>query len=137
MTTGNVNKLYNDYLFRIAYAIARMEGYFIPGTIAERNNNPGNLRRWGSLPTESGFAKFPDHIQGWNALMRQVHLNIGRNLSLNEFFAGKPGIYPGYAPASDNNRPFEYALFVNRWLGIDPSTELITEFWNNPDKFSI
>lgn len=137
MTTGNTNKAYNDLIFRLAYAIALMEGYFALGTIAQRNNNPGNLRRWGSFPTESGFAKFPNQVTGWNALFRQIDLNISRDLTLIEFFSGKPGVYPGYAPAADSNKPVDYALFVNRWLGIDPSTKIITEFWNNPEKFLI
>lgn len=139
MTSGNfdIQKLYGDLLWRMAYAIARMEGYFQPGTVAERNNNPGNLRRWGSRPVKDGFAVFPDHIAGWNALFSQIHRNIGRDLTLNEFFAGKPGVYPGYAPAADNNRPYDYAEFVNGWLGVPVDEKIIISFWNDPKKFDI
>ena len=82
----------------IADAIARQEG-----TGCGNNNNPGNLRTWGSLPTSRGFAVFPTCEAGWAALRQQVQRNINRGLTLEEFFGGKPGVYPGYAPAADSN----------------------------------
>ena len=102
----------------LAQAIARFEG-FVPGTRAYRNNNPGNLRTWGSLPRDSaGYAIFPTPEAGWAALERQVGLNIARGLTLEEFFAGKPGVYAGYAPSADANDPANYARTVAGWLGI-------------------
>ncbi|MFN3324296.1 MAG: hypothetical protein ACK5AZ_12425 [Bryobacteraceae bacterium] len=117
----------NPLVDAIAHAIATMEGFYVPGSLAQRNNNPGNLRNWGSLPTNSGYAVFPTVEQGWAALKRQVKLNIGRGLNLYEFFGGKPGTYAGYAPAADNNRPNQYAEFVAGRVGIDP-TEPLTKF---------
>lgn len=102
----------------IAQAIALMEGFYIPGSLAQRNNNPGNLRTWGSLPTSGGYAVFPTATAGWDALKRQVQLNINRGLTLEEFFAGKPGVYGGYAPAADKNDPGGYARFVAGKTGI-------------------
>lgn len=108
----------------IAESIARMEGFYTPGTLARINNNPGNLRTWGSLPIRNGFAVFPTEEAGWNALRRQVQLLIDRGLNLYEFFGGKPGVYPGYAPAADNNKPRQYAEFVAGRVGIDPSVAI-------------
>jgi len=102
----------------VSSAIATFEGYFQPGSVADRNNNPGNLRSWGNRPVRDGFAVFDSAADGWAALRRQVELNISRGLSLREFFGGKPGIYPGYAPAADANDPNRYAEFVAARAGV-------------------
>lgn len=113
-----------DITQSIAEAIARMEGFYVPGTLAQRNNNPGNLRSGpGQVGTAGGFAVFPDAQTGWEALARQVDLNISRGLNLFQFFGGGQG-YPGYAPSSDSNDPNRYANFVAQQTGIDPSQRL-------------
>lgn len=108
----------------LASAIQRFEGACTSGTC--RNNNPGNLRAGaGSIGVDSrGIAIFPDYATGEAALERQVDLNIGRGLSLSQFFGGKPGVYPGYAPAADSNNPAGYTSTVAGWLGIDPNVPL-------------
>jgi hypothetical protein len=114
----------------ISQAIATEEGFYKPGSIAQRNGNPGNLRSWGSRPIISGYAAFlnpdgtPDSVAGWAALYHQVDLNIGRGLNLYEFFGGKPGVYDGFSPSTDGNKPREYALFVASRTGLDPSIPL-------------
>lgn len=108
----------------IAQAIAQKEGFYVPGSIAQRNNNPGNLRSWGSNPIVSGYAKFATVQDGWNALYSQIQTNIGRNLTLNEFFAGKAGVYAGYSPSTDGNQPIAYAAFVGSQVGIPVDTPL-------------
>jgi hypothetical protein len=102
----------------IAQAIATEEGFYKSGSIAQRNHNPGNLRSWGAAPIVDGYAVAPDDATGWSWLYSQVNTNIGRGLTLNEFFAGKPGVYPGYAPSTDANRPYAYAAFVAAQVGI-------------------
>lgn len=110
----------------IAQAIAQMEGFNTPGTIAQRDNNPGNLRSGpGQTGTDSkGYAIFPDVSTGFAALNNQIQLNIDRGLTLYEFFGGKPGVYAGYAPSADSNNPIGYANFVAQQVGIDPSIPL-------------
>src|SRR6516225_11045126 len=102
-----------DVVTSLAGAIQRFEGWS-PGSVSYRNNNPGNLRSGpGMIGTDAnGYAVFPDYQTGWNALLNQVQLNIDRGLTLNEFFAGKPGVYAGYAPAADANQPYGYAATV-------------------------
>ena len=102
----------------IAESIAHMEGYYKPDTLAALNNNPGNLRIWGNLPTRKGYVVFPRAEDGWRALKLQVQRNIERGLTLREFFGGKPGVYSGYAPSADGNRPKEYAEFVGNRIGL-------------------
>ena len=120
----------------LVQAIERFEGFFTPGSVAQRNNNPGNLRAGpGQIGTDAGgYAIFPDVATGEAALAHQIDLNISRGLSLNTFFAGQrdssgnvvPGGYPGYAPSGDQNNPAQYAATVAGWIGIDPAAPLNT-----------
>lgn len=105
-------------------AIATMEGFYKPGSRAARNMNPGNLRSWGRTPLAGGYASFARPSDGWAALHSQIRKNIKRGLNTFEFFAGKPGVYAGYAPSGDSNDPANYARFVAKRLGIDPSVPL-------------
>jgi hypothetical protein len=110
----------------LAQAIARFEGFLVSGSIAQRDNNPGNLRSGpGQVGTDSGgYAIFPDVATGYAALDNQIQLNVNRGLTLNQFFAGEPGVYAGYAPSADSNNPAQYASTVAGWLAIDPNTPL-------------
>lgn len=114
----------DTFVQRFAEAIAKMEGFYRKGTPAQRNNNPGNLRSWGTRPVVKGFAVFPTPEDGWTALRSQIVKNINRKLTMYEFFEGKPGVYGGYAPAADKNSPREYAEFVAKRLGIDAEDRL-------------
>ncbi len=108
-----------------ASAIAQMEGYGTPGVWATINNNPGNLRSGpGQTGTNGGFAVFPTVDAGYAALDQQIDTNIALGLNLQQFFAGEPGVYPGYAPAADSNDPTNYANFVASQLGISTTTPL-------------
>lgn len=95
-------------------AIATEEGFYASNhTVAQRNNNPGNLRWWQGVSIRDGFACFETPEDGWVALRRQCELNIfKRGLTFLEFFQGKPKVYGGYAPAADHNNPELYARFV-------------------------
>jgi hypothetical protein len=107
----------------LAAAIARYESGGNPNALNFRNNNPGNLRSWGSTPVVGGFAQFSSPEAGAAALQAQITKNINRGLSLNEFFGGGKG-YVGYAPSGDKNNPAAYAAWVAKQLGIDPNTPL-------------
>src|SRR5581483_9053793 len=114
-----------SFIDDLANAIYRFEGA-TSTSLATRNNNPGNLRSGPGMigVDQNGYAIFPDMAAGFAALKHQISLNISRGLTLNEFFSGKPGVYPGYAPAADQNQPYRYASAVAGWLGIDPNTPL-------------
>lgn len=106
------------YILTIAEAIAHVEGFYINNSVARRNNNPGNLRGWdSSLPKDkNGFTEFPNRTAGFLALYKQIELNYNRGLTFYEFFAGKEGVYAGYAPLRDNNNPLWYASTVVQFL---------------------
>jgi len=110
-------------------AIATFEGFFIEDSRAQRNNNPGNLRGWDpELPKDDqGFDIFPDFNSGLLALWKQIWLNIFRDLTLEEFFIGKPGVYPGYAPLADGNT-MNYPRFVSKISGIPLDSVTIREY---------
>jgi hypothetical protein len=110
----------------LAQAIASFEGFDKAGSVAQRNNNPGNLRAGpGQTGTDkNGYAIFPDLNTGWSALHDLIQKRSGDNLTLQEFFGGKKGVYPGYAPAADKNDPANYAATVAKTLGVDPTAKL-------------
>lgn len=118
----------------IAAAIATQEGFYISGSIAQRNHNPGNLRSWGARPIRNGYAYFDTDEDGWNALYQQIDKNIGRGLTLEEFFGGKPGVYSGYSPAADKNDPVRYAQNVSGWTGVPLGVKLNTVGTWDPSK---
>ena len=119
-----------DLASSLANAIAQFEGYNVAGSVAQRNNNPGNLRSGpGQTGTDaSGYAIFPDASTGFAALDNQISLNVSRGLSLETFIGGgatsSGGTYPGYAPSGDNNNVQNYVTFLANELQIDPSTPL-------------
>ena len=58
-------------LRQLATAMAKVEGFYIPNSRAERNANPGNLKY--SPFTQNydaqGFAVFPSFKDGWDAFL--------------------------------------------------------------------
>lgn len=100
-----------------ARAIARAEGFYVPGSIPMRAHNPGNLKTptW-TAPGElegntlgEGIAVFESEDAGWNALYRQLNLIVqGRSnvynldMSINEMAARYTGT-PAEARAWANN----------------------------------
>lgn len=119
---GVVQVLAPSQTATIASTIQQVEGYY-PGSVAYRNNNPGNLRYVGQAGATgadaNGFAIFPDYATGRQALNDQIQLYAARGLSVQ-------GMMNIYAPASDGNDPNSYAARVAGALGVDPSTSLLS-----------
>lgn len=86
-------------------------------------NNPGNLRSWGGMPTQGGFAVFPSEDDGLRAMARQLQLYGNRG---NNTIAGMVGTY---APPSENDTA-AYIAHVAKQTGYSASQKLDT---NNPD----
>ncbi len=65
---------------RIAVAIAAAEGFNVPGSVPNRNHNPGDLRLdvngKGVGKDELGFIKYATDEDGWDALRHQVSLML-------------------------------------------------------------
>lgn len=88
-------------------------------TLADRNNNPGNIRPVGG----GGFRMFESALHGWSAMKNQ----------LMRYFTGKTtgralqtvrDIVSTWAPAGDNNDPQQYAKQVAGWMGVSPDAVL-------------
>ncbi|WP_316425716.1 hypothetical protein [Klebsiella oxytoca] len=100
----------------------RSIGRFFRGegnTLADRNNNPGNIRPVGG----GGFRSFGSALEGWEAMKNQ----------LMRYFTGKTtgrrlqtimDIVSTWAPAADNNDPAKYARDVAGWMGVSPTAAL-------------
>ncbi|MFQ1057416.1 hypothetical protein ACJWUX_06350 [Klebsiella pneumoniae] len=100
----------------------RSIGRFFRGegnTLADRNNNPGNIRPVGG----GGFRAFGSALEGWEAMKNQ----------LMRYFTGKTtgrrlqtimDIVSTWAPAADNNDPAKYAREVAGWMGVSPTAAL-------------
>ncbi|EHU14275.1 hypothetical protein [Escherichia coli] len=89
------------------------------GTLADRNNNPGNIRP----VSGKGFRFFESALEGWEAMKNQ----------LMHYFTGKTtgralqtiqDIVSTWAPAGDNNDPKKYAQDVAKWMGVSPNAIL-------------
>lgn len=72
---------------------AKMEGFFantVKPTLAQRNNNPGNLRhgafttRMGGVLGEGGFARFPNADAGFNAMKALYDSPNYKNLTVGQ-----------------------------------------------------
>ncbi len=126
----------------LAATVQKVEGYYPPGTpnyptgsLAWRNNNPGNLRlagQPGASQGEGGYAKFPSYSAGYQALLNQINYQAtpgyrspatgqvypqGQNLS--EFINT-------YAPAADSNNPSAYLATLVQATGYPADTLLST-----------
>lgn len=66
---------YPQQLMNFAQGIARAEGFYVPGSVPARANNPGDLKLAGKpvLPGTS-ITRFDSVDQGWDALYRQLYL---------------------------------------------------------------
>jgi hypothetical protein len=103
---------------KLAEAIAHEEGYYIPGSLPNRNNNPGDLRH---SPHSSHAADAPDaigqidtRVDGWADLERQLQIYAGRGMTIEQM------VYE-YAPPTENNSA-AYLNFVCQYVGCEPQT---------------
>lgn len=99
----------------LANSIAQMEGFYTPGTIANRNNNPGNLRyagnQVGQESTVNGkFATFATPDDGWMALQSYIQSKANSGQTLRDF------VYQ-YAPPKENDSS-GYLNYLSGQLGI-------------------
>lgn len=117
------------FLNALASAHQDHEGFIEPndknpkGSLAYRNNNPGNLRltsanasQYGAVAGDGGFARFPTYEAGFEALKGDLYAKLtGGSSHIN--YSANPTILDYikvYAPSSDGNDPKGYASVVVR-----------------------
>lgn len=107
---------------KLAKLIAAEEGFFKSGTLPLRRHNPGDLRHSphssheGIGPNDIG--EIDDDSDGWADLERQLRLDAGRGMTLEQ------AIY-SWAPPTENNTP-RYLQFILDGFGgqFQPTTPL-------------
>jgi hypothetical protein len=99
---------------RIAKAIAGAEGWYVSGSLSQRNNNPGNLTNM-----DGSFQVHSTEAAGWSAL----HLYVRRMIS-------GEGLYPKGATILEVSRIYTateqdyWANNVATFLGVSVNTPL-------------
>jgi len=118
----------------LASTIAYQEGFYKNGSLAQRQNNPGNLIFVGQSKAtlgEKGFCKFATEKDGWEALKFQLnYIFDGKSkyydyncslllpdFSINDFVAV-------WASTSPHNEKVAYANAIARVFGVSPETPL-------------
>jgi hypothetical protein len=105
---------------KLATLIATEEGFFVPGSVPNRNANPGDLEHapGEAHTTSSPIGSFDTADEGWAALERQLNLYAQRGLTLRE------AIYE-FAPPTENDSE-QYLEYVCAGLAV-PDTTLVSE----------
>jgi hypothetical protein len=125
----------NHFLTDLALAHQKHEGWY-PGSLSQRNNNPGNLRLtlnqrqvYHAVPGENNFARFPSYQVGLQALMddlrakitgHSAHIDYSKNPTFLDYVRV-------YAPSDDGNNPNGYCQSLCRQLSeysLRPDTAL-------------
>jgi len=103
---------------RLAHLIAQEEGFYVPGSLPNRNHNPGDLRHsphsFHTADKPDAIGQIATDVDGWADLERQLELYAKRNYTLREL------VYE-YAPPSENNSG-EYLAYICKGLGCPADT---------------
>jgi hypothetical protein len=92
-------------LFRLAQGIQQYEGWR-PGSVSFRHNNPGNLKRDGSMQV------FETALDGLAALCLDLWFKASGKSEVVPYQASLLQAMEVYAPRSDYNDPEAYAAFL-------------------------
>lgn len=93
------------------------------GSVAWRNNNPGNIRKskvaysFGAIGETDKWAVFPDEETGLKAIMKLLKSKNYRNLSI-------ANAIHRWAPSSDGNNPENYSRKISKMTGLPANTQI-------------
>jgi hypothetical protein len=110
---------------KLIEAIARYEGFFVPGSRPAHNNNPGDIefgpfaKKNGATGGDPRFAIFPTEEKGWAALRKLLNSKSYLGLTVNQAINK-------YAPSTENN-VHAYIENICAWTGLMPDTVLTSE----------
>lgn len=132
-TNGGDGTSYSDYgpLDALTEAWAHFEGWDKPGSIAQRNNNPVNIKgSWDGVVghTPSGFATFSDPSFGWGAAESYVQDQAQQHpdWSIRQLFGKILGSLSGDDVNNDQGNSVAEANYVAGQIGVPSSTNLST-----------
>ena len=108
-----------DIVKRFAQAIATAEGFFVNGSIPQKNNNPGDIMQGGQYVVYSAIA------DGWQALYAQVYkMFFGGSLYYNSGMTISQVAYYYADGGNDPSGAANWAQNVAKYLGVTPDTTL-------------
>lgn len=110
--------VYPEAIKTVARAIARAEGFYVPGSVPQRAHNPGDLKLSGR-PTINGISVFDSDDQGWAALYRQLSLIVNGQSRYNLDMS-----IDDMARTWTTTEQSAWAANVAQQLGVAPSTAL-------------
>ena len=104
----------------LAQLIAKREGFYVKGSVPNRDNNPGDLRHspHSQHPGDANAIGQIDTVSdGWADLERQLTRDSARGYTLKQLIEGTPDpvtgeLVDGWAPASDGNDPNAYLNYL-------------------------
>jgi hypothetical protein len=104
----------NPLVNLFANAVAKAEGFFSPGSLPSRTNNPGDINTYTGRTTS-----YPTTQAGWDALTNQVELMLGGSAVYNPTMtlAQAGAIYSGGDPNWAKNVAASLGVSVNATLG--------------------
>ena len=114
---------------KIKEGIEDVSNIELGSNLAQKNNNPGNLRlnnQEGASEGSGGFAKFETAEQGVEALKNDLKAKITGNSPAIRSKLGRDAetlfdVVSVFAPKDDGNDPESYSAFVAREMGISPN----------------
>jgi len=112
-----------------AEGIALAEGFFVAGSRADRNHNPGNLTRDitnTAIGTDGMFMVYANDNDGWAALRKQVELILTNASGIYNSQMTLRQIAQKYASTSTPDDQLNWAVNVASKLGIDIDTPVST-----------
>lgn len=107
---------------KIATAIATAEGFFVPGSRAARNHNPGNMTKdlTGKAVGRDGmFVIYKTDQDGWDNLRKQVWLAFGGSMVYNSAMT-----ILEFAKRYTATEQLDWAKNVASHLGVSINTKL-------------
>lgn len=112
---------------KMCKAIQSQEGWYA-GSRSYRNNNPGNLRYIGQSKSTgkdtANFAVFATYEDGLDTLRQMLIRACSGQSQLYRPTMTITQFFQTYAPASDKNKPIEYAQKVAQAIGVDASVQI-------------
>ena len=104
-----------DRVQRIAEAIALAEGFYAPGSLPQRRNNPGDIKVNGVIAT------YESEADGWEALRNQIRLILENRSGI---YTSDMSIYEVAELYTGGDNPSAWAHIVSAQLGVSPDTAL-------------
>ena len=108
-----------------AEGIALAEGFYVAGSRAARNHNPGNLTQditGTGIGMDGMFVVYANDNDGWEALYRQVELILTNTSGIYNSQMTLRQIGQKYASTSTPTEQLNWAINVASKLGIDIDT---------------